>query len=194
MPETTNVKTRILSAAYEEIALHGVLGFRLMDVAHGSQCAMSLIHRHFGGRNGLITAVFEMVISANVKRIASATEQLRTNPNFSMNDALLLLYRPSSQEGKTFRWFRIQSLAASVSDPHLRALMVESTTAIHRELKELVIAIRAQQGLRPEIDVDAAAQLWSTLGLMLITDDLLTVGKLSDERFINQMIRIVMND
>jgi AcrR family transcriptional regulator len=194
MPDTAPIKTRILSAAYEEIALHGVLGFRLVDVADRSHCAMSLIHRHFGGRDGLIAAVFEMVISANVKRIASATEQLQTNPNFSMDDALHLLYRPSSEEGKTFRWFRIQALAASVSDPNLRALMVEATTATHKELKKLVVAIRAQQGLRPDIDVDAAAQVWSALGLMLITDDHLLEGKLSDERFIQQMVRIVKND
>jgi AcrR family transcriptional regulator len=194
MSNDPSAQSRILAAAYEEIALHGVMGFRLIDVADRSHCAMSLIHRHFGGRDGLIAAVFDMVMSANVKRIQGVVEDMRSNQEFSVDDALLLLYRPSSPEGKTFRWFRIQALAASVSDPNLRELMMQATTAIHRELKELVRAVRANLGLKHEIDVDAAAQLWSTLGLMLITDDHLAEGKLSDERFINQMLRIIMND
>jgi AcrR family transcriptional regulator len=194
MSDDSPAKTRILTAAYEEIALHGVMGFRLIDVADRSHCAMSLIHRHFHGREGLIAAVFDMVISGNVKRIQTVLENMRSNREFSVDDALLLLYRPSSPEGRTFRWFRIQALAASVSDPNLRDLMVQATTAIHKELKELVVAIRADLGLKPDIDIDAAAQLWSTLGLMLITDDHLSDGKLSDERFIEQMRRVIMND
>jgi AcrR family transcriptional regulator len=194
MSDDSPAKTRILTAAYEEIALHGVMGFRLVDVANRSHCAMSIIYRHFHGRDGLIAAVFDMVISANVKRIQTVVGNMRSNQEFSIEDALLLIYRPSSPEGRTFRWFRIQALAASVSDPNLRALMVQATTAIHRELKEVVITVRANLGLKPDIDVDAAAQLWSTLGLMLITDDHLAEGKLSDERFINQMLRVIMND
>ena len=55
MTEPTSAKARIVTAAYEEIALHGVLEVRLRDVAYRSSCAVSLIHRHFGGREGLIT-------------------------------------------------------------------------------------------------------------------------------------------
>jgi AcrR family transcriptional regulator len=194
MTEPTSSKARIVTAAYEEIALHGVLGFRLRDVACRSSCAVSLIHRHFDGREGLIKAVFEMVISANVERISSAAHQTRNNPNFSIEDALVLLYRPSSEEGRMFRWFRIQALASSVSDPTLRSFMMQATTENHRHVKDLVAAVRSKMNYSAEIDLDAEAQLWSTIGLLLITDDHLHEGKLSDERFTQLALRVLLND
>jgi AcrR family transcriptional regulator len=194
LSEGTSTKARILQAGYEEISLHGVLGFRLIDVADRATTVVSMIHRHFGSREGLIQAVFEMVISANVKRISQTAEQVRSNPDFTIEDALVLLYRPSSQEGRMFRWFRIQALASSVSDPVLKQFMMQATTEIHHHIKDLIVAIRAKLNYSAEIDLDASAQLWSTIGLMLITDDHLLKGKLSDERFLDLIMRVLLQD
>lgn len=188
----TSTKHRILIAGLEEIALHGVLGFRLVDVADRSASAVSLIHRHFGGREGLVRAVFEMAISANIQRITSTVERVRSDPNVTIEEVLGLLHPPSSEAGRAFRWFRVQALAASTSDPVLRSFMADSTTRVHQVLKELILALRIKAGFTTEVDLDAGAQMASILGLILINDDLLTEGKFTDESFMELLLRVLL--
>ncbi|GAB3426120.1 TetR family transcriptional regulator [Flindersiella endophytica] len=54
-----SVRDRAVVAAAELIAEAGIAAFTIEEVARRAQCAMTSVHAQFGGREGLLAAVFE---------------------------------------------------------------------------------------------------------------------------------------
>jgi TetR/AcrR family transcriptional regulator len=54
---------RLLDAAEVEFARHGYAGARLKDIAAASGVQLTLVHHHFGDKDGLYRAVLERLIS-----------------------------------------------------------------------------------------------------------------------------------
>jgi len=56
--EPTAQRQRILTAATRLLAQHGAEGLRVRDVAAAAECSTMGVYSHFGGKNGLVEAIF----------------------------------------------------------------------------------------------------------------------------------------
>ncbi|GIF75534.1 TetR family transcriptional regulator [Asanoa siamensis] len=66
MPPTGDAqetRRRLVEAAYREFAAHGIAGARVDRIAAAAGANKALIYFHFGNKDGLFTAVFEMIVS-----------------------------------------------------------------------------------------------------------------------------------
>ncbi len=175
-----NKKESILQAAYEQITLNGVVGFRLLDVADKADCSTSLIYRYFGDRDGLIKDVLGRIVKQHVDQWVSLRQTLQKSDHGDITAILEMVSTPDSEYAKTVRWLHIQSLAASVNNPELHSFLSFQVQRYHDVLKDLLTDIRRFQGLTEDCDLDALAMMWSTLGLMLTHNDLVSDGRIDD--------------
>jgi len=178
-----NRQEDILQAAYEQIILNGIVGFRILDVADTAGCSASLIYRHFGNRDGLIKSVLGGVIERHVDQWIVLKQTLQKSEHHDITAILEMVPTPNSENAKSTRWLRIQALAASVHNPDLNAFLVLQIQRYHDVVKDLLIDIRHYLGLTEDCDLDVLAMMWSTLGLMLTHNDMITDGKVDDVRF-----------
>lgn len=56
-------RKRLLDAAEEELARHGYAGARLRDIAAAASVQITLVHHHFGDKEGLYRAVLERLLA-----------------------------------------------------------------------------------------------------------------------------------
>ncbi|MEV0713604.1 TetR family transcriptional regulator [Asanoa sp. NPDC050611] len=61
--DAQETRRRLVEAAYREFAAHGVAGARVDRVAATAGVNKALIYFHFGNKEGLFTAVFEMIVN-----------------------------------------------------------------------------------------------------------------------------------
>lgn len=54
----TEQQQRILAAASELLGEHGADGLRVRDIAAAADCSTMGVYSHFGGKNGLVEAIF----------------------------------------------------------------------------------------------------------------------------------------
>ncbi|GAA1873193.1 TetR family transcriptional regulator [Asanoa iriomotensis] len=69
MPPTGDAqetRRRLVEAAYAEFAAHGIAGARVDRVAATAGVNKALIYFHFGNKEGLFTAVFDMIVSQSL--------------------------------------------------------------------------------------------------------------------------------
>lgn len=71
-------RERLVQAAYELIAEHGLAGLKVLDIAARAQANVALINYHFGNRDGLIGEVIrregEQIAQARSRRLATLLE------------------------------------------------------------------------------------------------------------------------
>jgi AcrR family transcriptional regulator len=186
-----NKRERILVAAHEEIIANGILGFRIIDVSDKAECAVSLVYRHFGDRNGLIKAVLSRIVTQHVDRWEILRQQLRETTTRDVDAILKTIPTPNSEYAKMVRWLRVQAMAASVGEPEIHNYLMQETQRYHNVVKDLLIDIRAYLGMEADCDLDALSLLWCSLGLLLASNDLLIEGQLDDDRFRAFLLKIL---
>jgi len=184
-------RERILIAAHEEIVANGVVGFRVIDVSDKAECAVSLVYRHFGDRNGLIKAVLNRIVTEHVDRWEALRQQLRETTSRDVDAILRSVPTPNSDYAKMVRWLRVQAMAASVGEPEIYEFLSQETQRYHDVVKDLIIDIRAYLGMEAECDLDALSLLWCSLGLLLANNDMLSNGQIDDERFRAFLLKIL---
>jgi AcrR family transcriptional regulator len=184
-------RERILIAAHEEIVANGVVGFRVIDVSDKAECAVSLVYRHFGDRNGLIKAVLNRIVTEHVDRWEALRQQLRETTSRDVDAILRSVPTPNSDYAKMVRWLRVQAMAASVGEPEIYEFLSQETQRYHDVVKDLIVDIRAHLGMEAECDLDALSLLWCSLGLLLVNNDMLSNGQIDDERFRAFLLKIL---
>jgi len=83
------VRDRALAAAFELIESRGLEGLTLDEVAHRAGCAVTSVHTQFGGRAGLLAALFDQY-----SPIASVERVLEKRPQRS-DDQVRAVYEAS---------------------------------------------------------------------------------------------------
>ena len=184
----------ILQAAYEQIMLNGVVGFRLLDVSDKADCSTSLIYRYFGDRDGLIQGVLGQIVEQHIDQWYALKDRIQASPSRDIEGILMMVPTPDSEHAKSVRWLRVQALAASVNNPDLQAFLATQVQRYHDVVKEILIDLRRHLGMSTDSDLDVLAMMWSTLGLMLTHNDLLAEGKIDDARFRAFLVKILLLD
>ncbi|KQQ03620.1 MULTISPECIES: TetR family transcriptional regulator [unclassified Rathayibacter] len=76
MTDARDTRLRILAAATEEFARHGIAGARVDRVAQRSGMSKPMIYTYFSSKEGLFDAVFETHVVANSDRVPFDVEDL----------------------------------------------------------------------------------------------------------------------
>ena len=125
---TDGLKTiaRILKAAEEEMAEHGFVKFSVDRVIERSGVARSSVYHHFGGRDGLISAVETASTMKSLERGTAEFEKVLDNLTsgeeaFALIELGIRMFR--SSENRQRRQRRISTLAAAQSAPAIRDVL-----------------------------------------------------------------------
>ena len=138
-------KIRILASAREEFEKNGILGLRVADVAERAQCAVSLIYRYFIDRDGLLAQLLgDMFDEGNHINVVRVSDILKTEGPITIEDILDVTNMPRNPEQMAFRSWRIQILAASTTNPALRARIEESTRNARKTMQEAISDVKAR--------------------------------------------------
>ena len=140
-------RARILAAATEEFAAHGIAGARVDRIVERSGMSKPMLYAYFGGKDSLFDAVFQSHVVANSERVPFTADDLpgyatRLYDDYLADPALIRL----------LMWKRLERNVAGYLYPGL-----EEHDARH------LSAIAEQQGagtIRRDLD---AADIWSLL-------------------------------
>ena len=76
MRDAEATKARILAAATQEFAEHGIAGARVDRIAEAAGASKALLYTYFGNKDDLFDAVFEAHVVANVDQVPLTADDL----------------------------------------------------------------------------------------------------------------------
>jgi AcrR family transcriptional regulator len=76
MAEAADTRNRILAAATEEFAEHGLAGARVDRIAAASGASKPMLYAYYGSKDGLFDAVFHAHVIGNADRVPFVAEDL----------------------------------------------------------------------------------------------------------------------
>ena len=153
----------LIEAANAVFAEHGYDAATTREVAERAGCSEGLIHRYFGGKRGLLLAVMESKAGEVLEGLRSALPD-RDNVHDDIEQVLLW---PLGVLWEHRDFMRV-SVAQATTDPELGRSVAGR---IHNQRVALVLEkLRRHQDagrIRPDIDLEAAAQAIAGFGFML---------------------------
>ena len=124
-------RARIIAAAKHELHEVGILGLRVQDVANRAGTSVSLIHKYFEDRDGLLAQVLGDMHDERIDNwetlFSHALSDSMPRGEYSVENLLSNLPLPNSNMFQSLGWDRVQMLAAPKDNPKLRA-RIEQTT------------------------------------------------------------------
>lgn len=162
---------RILQAAEAEMAEHGFVKFSVDGVIERSGVARSSVYHHFGGRDGLISAVETASTMKSLERGTAEFEKVLDTLTsgeeaFALIELGIRMFR--SSENRQRRQRRISTLAAAQSAPAIREVLAKEQHHGSENLAR-VLAKAKERGLADPIE--------PLLGLAYVIQSLL-VGRI----------------
>lgn len=147
MRDAAATRARILAAATDEFAEHGIAGARVDRIAQHAEANKALLYTYFGNKDELFDAVFEAHVVANVDQVPLTAEDL---PGYAV--ALYDAYLADPALVRLVTWKRLERTpAGNLFGPLAR----------HDATKYAALE-RAQQAGLVVADV-AAPDLWALL-------------------------------
>lgn len=146
--EPRSRRSEILDAAQEAIALRGVRGLRVEDVAERAGVAVSLIYYHFTSRAGLLRATLER---ANEQASSGRLAQDGGGPAYDAVERALLgeLEDSPAVRRNSLVWGEL--CASAAFDPELRDAVREATAAWNRLLAKRIEVGRRDGSIRSDV-------------------------------------------
>jgi AcrR family transcriptional regulator len=152
---TGDRRTRILDSACAAIALRGVRGLRVEEVAAGADVSVTLLYYYFGSRQGLVQATLR---HANSRAPSGHPLDLSTGNSYDAVRGALV--REISDDEATREnssvWGEV--MAAAVFEPDLRMDVHAAVGEWTRHVAEAIDAGRRDGSIREDVDPAEAAQ------------------------------------
>ena len=145
---------RILKAAEEEMAEHGFVKFSVDGVIERSGVARSSVYHHFGGRDGLISAVETASTMKSLERGTAEFEKVLDGISsgeeaFALIEYGIRIFR--SSENRQRRQRRISTLAAAQSAPAIREVLMQEQQQGSENLARLLAKVK-DRGLADPVE------------------------------------------
>jgi AcrR family transcriptional regulator len=177
-------KARILASARQEFEANGILGLRVADVAERADCAVSLIYRYFIDRDGLLAQLLgDLYDEGSQINLDRAAIILNGDGPISVEDILNATTMPTTPDQLAFRAWRVQILAASTTNPALRARIEESTRNGRKVLEESIAHVKSR--LPADTKFDDRVYTILLFNTFFIFNDLLGEDGVSDADYRN---------
>lgn len=145
---------RILKAAEAEMAEHGFVKFSVDRVIEKSGVARSSVYHHFGGRDGLISAVETASTMKSLERGTAEFEKVLDNLSsgeeaFALIELGVRMFRTS--ENRQRRQRRISTLAAAQSAPAIREVLAREQQLGSENLARVLARVK-ERGLADPVE------------------------------------------
>lgn len=142
----------IKSSARHELALHGILGLRLADVAERAHTSITAIYRHFGDRDGLLADVLgDIYEDFTTATVMGYMARLDNRSDLTIEDLVEALPIPFDATHETQK-FRVQILATAYENDALTTRL-RSAMAKRRAMWQETID-RLHSAMAPGQDFD----------------------------------------
>jgi AcrR family transcriptional regulator len=165
----------VLDAVAERLMAGDELLIRIPEICEATGVNYGSVYHHFGSREGVIDAAYNMIFSRLVE------EDLRTfrqvNESVETFDEYILVMQPivtklsSGPDRKARRAMRIRIVAAASTRPRLKELIGESQARLTTDLARLTAFAQQKGWLRDDLSPRALAVLFQILIFGRALDD-----------------------
>lgn len=133
------LRTRVLSAARQEVVDRGILGLRVANIARSAGCSITSMYRYFGSRDGVLAEVLLQLYEESFEAMYSVVlERLGGTGPVSVDDIVASIPMPFSATSHKEHQIRSQVLAVAGVNPILRAKLEESIQNRRRMLETVL--------------------------------------------------------
>jgi AcrR family transcriptional regulator len=169
------VMQAVLDAVADRLLVGDELAIRIPEICDATGVNYGSVYHHFGSREGVIDAAYDMIFSRLVEEDLALFEQV--NDSVETLDQYITVMAPivatlsSGSARKKRRAMRIRIVAAAATRPRLKELIGESQARLTDELRRLTEMAQKKEWLRDDISAGFLAVLFQILIFGRALDD-----------------------
>lgn len=141
-----DTRQRLLEVACEVFIEHGYKAAKIRDIVQRANANLAAINYHFGGKEGLYTAVIEYIASQVFsERTQSVAAHATDSPEDQLKEYIRVFLKRLLPDTTQARWGKL--IARETVDPTVAFEMVVNKFILpsHRDLKKIVQAILGKE-------------------------------------------------
>ncbi len=169
------VMQAVLDAVAERLVAGDEMAIRIPEICDVTGVNYGSVYHHFGSREGVIDAAYDMMFSRLVEEDLAVFRQV--NETVETLDEYVRVMQPivatlsSGPERKARRAMRIRIVAAAATRPRLKQLIGATQARLTDDLRELTAFAQKREWLRDDILPEALAVLFQVLIFGRALDD-----------------------
>jgi AcrR family transcriptional regulator len=169
------VMKTVLEAVAERLIEGDELLIRIPEICEATGINYGSVYHHFGSREGVIDAAYNMIFSQLVEEDLATLENINdsvTTREEYLNAMVPVVAMMSSGSGRrSRRAMRVRIVAAALTRPELRVLIGATQTRLTDELRRLVAFAQDRQWLREDLSPAGLAVVLQALVFGRSLDD-----------------------
>jgi AcrR family transcriptional regulator len=165
----------VLDAVAERLLVGDELAIRIPEICDATGVNYGSVYHHFGSREGVIDAAYDMIFSRFVEEDLALFE--RVNDSVETLEEYVTVMQPivatlsSGPARKKRRAMRIRIVAAAATRPRLKELIGETQAQLTDELRRLTEMAQKKEWLRDDLPAEVFAVLFQILIFGRALDD-----------------------
>jgi AcrR family transcriptional regulator len=165
----------VLDAVAERLLTGDELAIRIPEICDATGVNYGSVYHHFGSREGVIDAAYDMIFSRLVEEDLELFE--RVNDSVETLEEYVTVMQPivatlsSGPARKKRRAIRIRIVAAAATRPRLKELIGETQARLTNELRRLTEMAQKKEWLRDDIPAEVFAVFFQILVFGRALDD-----------------------
>jgi AcrR family transcriptional regulator len=169
------VMQAVLDAVAERLLTGDELAIRIPEICDATGVNYGSVYHHFGSREGVIDAAYDMIFSRLVEEDLELFEQV--NDSVETLEEYVTVMQPivatlsSGPARKKRRAIRIRIVAAAATRPRLKELIGETQARLTNELRRLTEMAQKKEWLRDDIPAEVFAVFFQILVFGRALDD-----------------------
>lgn len=169
----------VMQAVLDEVAERLMAGdellIRIPDICEATGVNYGSVYHHFGSREGVIDAAYNMIFSRlveeDIRVFKEVNESVVSYEEYVAAMEPLVSTLASGPERRARRSMRMRIVAAATTRPELRALIGETQERLTEELRHLLAYAQRRGWLRDDFDSKALSVLFQILVFGRTLDD-----------------------
>jgi AcrR family transcriptional regulator len=165
----------VLDAVADRLLVGDELAIRIPEICDATGVNYGSVYHHFGSREGVIDAAYDMIFTRMVEEDLALFEQV--NDSVETLEEYITVMAPivatlsSGPARKKRRAMRIRIVAAAATRPRLKELIGESQGRLTDELRRLTQMAQKNEWLRDDVPAEFLAVLFQILIFGRALDD-----------------------
>lgn len=165
----------VLDAVADRLLVGDELAIRIPEICDATGVNYGSVYHHFGSREGVIDAAYDMIftrmVEEDLKLFEQVNDSVETLEEYITVMAPIVATLSSGPARKKRRAMRIRIVAAAATRPRLKELIGESQGRLTDELRRLTLMAQKNEWLRDDISAEFFAVLFQILIFGRALDD-----------------------